>query len=162
MSPKNLNKKIGVSRVILLLLILSLAIMPQVGFGQIPTLDNLHLSSNQPQPQCLDFNQDTTMVENPVDKRSIAASTSQPESSLQQGSGQKLLPGGAYDFPKCLGHIRDGCENILLSNGTMMKKPHNQSMTIYVQEKLGPQAYEDPNYYHYYPDTEVTSSGEYD
>jgi hypothetical protein len=102
MSPKNLNK-IGVSRVILLLLILSLAIMPQVGFGQIPTQDNLHLSSNQPQPQCLDFNQDTTMVENPVDKRSIAASTSQPESSLQQGSGQKLLPDGAYDFPKCLG-----------------------------------------------------------
>src|SRR5215207_6035468 len=127
-----------------LLAVLCLAILPQVSFGQTPTLDNLHLGSNQPQPQCLDFNQDRvcefivlangTMVDNPINQRPIAASTSQPESSPQQGSGQKLLPGGAYDFPKCLGHISDGCENILLSNGTMIKNPRNQSMTIYVQD----------------------------
>jgi|SRR5215207_1990636 len=134
-----------------LLAVLCLAILPQVSFGQTPTLDNLHLGSNQPQPQCLDFNQDRvcefivlangTMVDNPINQRPIAASTSQPESSPQQGSGQKLLPGGAYDFPKCLGHISDGCENILLSNGTMIKNPRNQSMTIYVQD---------------YPDSEPT------
>ena len=91
----------------------------------------------------MDFNQDKTcefivlvngtMVENPENQRPIpAALTPQSEHTPRQNSGQKLVPGGAYDFPKCLGHFKDGCKNILLSNGTMIKNPHNQSMAIYV------------------------------
>ena len=149
--------------IVSLAIILSLATLPQVSVGQTPTLDKLNLENSQ-SPQCLDFNQDKicefivlingTMVENPDRvKQTTQALTSQSEHPPQQSSGQKLVPGDAYDFPKCLGHIEDGCKNILLSNGTMIKNPHNQSMTIYVQEKLDPQAYEDPNYYYYYPDS---------
>jgi hypothetical protein len=113
----------------------------------------------------LDFNQDRvcefivlengTMVTNPVNQRPIPVPNSQPiiPTTTVQGSSQKLVPGGAYDFPKCLGQISDSCVNILLSNGTMIKNPRDQSMTIYVQEKLDPQAYEDPNYYYYFPDS---------
>ena len=59
--------------------------MPQGSFGQIPTLDQQHLTSNQPQPQCLDFNQDKvceslllvngTMIKNPNDATSVSVET---------------------------------------------------------------------------------------
>jgi hypothetical protein len=45
--------------------------------------------------------------------------------------GQKIVPGDAYDFPKCLGIESKNCENILLSNGTMIKNPRDPSMTIH-------------------------------
>jgi hypothetical protein len=60
--------------VISVVILISLTILPQLGFGQTPTLDKLSLENSQP-PQCLDFNQDTicefivlangTMVKNP-------------------------------------------------------------------------------------------------
>ncbi|HEU4443172.1 MAG TPA: hypothetical protein VFR94_00700 [Nitrososphaeraceae archaeon] len=66
--------KIDVLGVISVIIILSFAILPQLTFGQTPTLDKLSIENSQ-SPQCLDFNQDTicefmviangTMVKNP-------------------------------------------------------------------------------------------------
>jgi hypothetical protein len=61
------------------------------------------------------------------------------------------VPGDAYDFPKCLGLE---CENLVLANGDMIKNPHDPNMTVYIQKELDPNAYEDPNYHYYYPDSE--------
>jgi hypothetical protein len=67
-------QKIANWGLISLAIVLSLAILPQASFGQIPTLNKLNLDNNQ-SPQCLDFNQDKTcefivllngtMIENP-------------------------------------------------------------------------------------------------
>jgi hypothetical protein len=72
--------------------------------------------------------------------------------------GQKIVPGDAYDFPKCLGLASEDCENLLLADGTMIKNPRDPSMTIYTQKALDSNAYEDPNYYYYYPDSEVSQT----
>jgi hypothetical protein len=76
--------------------------------------------------------------------------------------GQKIVPGDAYDFPKCLGLASEGCENLLLADGTMIENPRDPSMTIYTQKALDPNAYEDPNYYYYYPDSEVSQTQKVD
>jgi hypothetical protein len=103
-----------------LVIILSLAILPQATFGQIPTLDKLNLNSSQ-SPQCLDFNQDKTcefivlsngtMVENP------SLQTTQLEKTLSEPT-PKPLEG------KCLGFQHKYCRNILLLNNTVVPNPN--------------------------------------
>jgi hypothetical protein len=71
-------------------MVLSLAILSQSGFGQIPTLDKPNLDNNQ-SPQCLDFNQDKicefivltngTMIENPDRAEQVTQSKGQSVSS---------------------------------------------------------------------------------
>jgi hypothetical protein len=67
------------------------------------------------------------------------------------------MKGDAYDFPKCLGLE---CKNLILANGEMIKNPRDPNMTIYIQHKLDPNAYENPDYYYYYPDSEPHEYGE--
>jgi hypothetical protein len=132
-------QKIEVSGSVLLLVILSLAILPQVSFGQTPTLDNLHLSSNEPQPQCLDFNQDRvcefvvftngTMVENPDTVKQITQVQSQVISESTPIEG------------KCLGKINPRthvCPYMLLDNGTVIDNPNNETLVSVI---VDPKAY---------------------
>ena len=48
----------------------------------------------------------------------------------------------------------------MLADGKMIENPIDPSMTIYNQEKLDPNAYENPDYYYYYSDSEVARSEE--
>jgi hypothetical protein len=129
-------------------MVLSSAILPQSGFGQIPTLDKLNLDSNQ-SPQCLDFNQDKicefivlangTMVENPnIVEQTTQVTNSNPDPTPTPAPVKAPVKG------KCLGMANTGyfCENVLLANGTMVKNPNNPSLlTVGV----------DPGAYYSYP-----------
>lgn len=76
-----------------------------------------------------------------------------PTLSVQTFAQKLARPGDAYNFPKCLGLASEGCKNLMLSDGGMIKNPRDPSTTN-TQEVLDPNAYEDLNYYYYYPDSE--------
>jgi hypothetical protein len=105
-----------------LVAILFLAILPELSFGQIPTLDKLELESSS-HPECLDFNQDTicefillangTMTKNPT-----IQTAQQQEKPITEPTISKPLEG------KCLGFQNNYCRNLLLADGSVVPNPN--------------------------------------
>jgi hypothetical protein len=137
-------QKIANWGLISLAIVLSLAILPQANFGQIPTLDKLNLDNNQ-SPQCLDFNQDKicefivltngTMVENPDMGKQVTEAQSQAISQPTPISESKPVEG------KCLGKINPRthvCPYVLLDNGTVIDNPNNETLVSVI---VDPRAY---------------------
>jgi hypothetical protein len=124
---------------IILAIVLSLAILPQTSFGQIPTPDKLNLDDG-PTPQCLDFNQDNvceslllangTMIKNPnnpIEAQNVAINWTDPNTGLQY----EIPSQGLY----CLDFDGDSVCDIDFENGIqIIYDNQNQDPTLTVKE----------------------------